>query len=38
MSLLYKRIISLKKDKIFINMDNTNTSEEYFMQIGFKKD
>ena len=37
-SLLYKRIISLKKDKVFINMDNTNVSEEYFQNLGFQKE
>ena len=36
-SLLYKRIIALKVDKVFINMNNTNISEEYFNSIGFKK-
>ena len=36
-SLLYKRIIVLKIDKIYINMDNTNISEEYFEKLGFKR-
>ena len=36
-SLLYKRIIALKIDKIYINMDNTNISEEYFEKLGFKR-
>ena len=35
-SLLYKRIIALKIDKVFINMDNTNISKEYFLKLGFK--
>ena len=35
-SLLYKRIIALNKEKIFINLDNTNISEEYFVKLGFK--
>ena len=35
-SLLYKRINELNKDKIFINMDNTNVSIEYFLNLGFK--
>ena len=36
-SLLYKRINGLNKDKIFINMDNTNIPEEYFEKLGFKR-
>ena len=35
-SLLYKRIIGLNIKKIFINLDNTNVSEEYFLNLGFK--
>ena len=35
-SLLYKRIISLNIKNIFINMDNTNVSKEYFLELGFK--
>ena len=35
-SLIYKRIIGLKISKIYINMDNTNVSIEYFLNLGFK--
>ena len=35
-SLIYKRIIGLKITKIYINMDNTNVSIEYFLNLGFK--
>ena len=35
-SLLYKRIIGLNIKKIYINMDNTNVSKEYFLNLGFK--
>ena len=35
-SLIYKRIIGLNIKKIFINMDNTNISKEYFLNLGFK--
>ena len=35
-SLLYKRIIALNIKKVFINMDNTNVSNDYFIQLGFK--
>ena len=37
-SLLYKRITGLNRDKIYINLDNTNVGEEYFEKIGFKRD
>ena len=36
-SLLYKRITALKNEKIFINMNNTNISEEYFDKLGIKR-
>ena len=35
-SLIYKRIIGLNIKKISINMDNTNVSKEYFLNLGFK--
>ena len=37
-SLIYKRIMGLKREKIYINMDNTNIPEEYFQQLGFIKE
>ena len=35
-SLVYKRVIGLNIKKIFINMNNTNISEDYFLNLGFK--
>ena len=35
-SLIYKRVVCLKITKIFINIDNTNVSIEYFLNLGFK--
>ena len=37
-SLLYKRITALNIEKISINLNNTNISEDYFQKIGFKKE
>ena len=34
--MIYKRIVSLNIKKMFINMDNTNISKEYFLNLGFK--
>ena len=34
-SLVYKRVIGLNIKKIFINMNNTNISEDYFLNLGF---